>query len=130
MKKWLEHSRNSEVVDIREFYNFLENHLQLTLSANGADPEVAGFKSIVCYRTGMDVSVTGGDESKLRALREIWATYKTTGKVRLAHKALNDEVVRVALRVAGEWGKPGIETYCLVYSGIQQSYSTVPYWTW
>lgn len=81
--------------------------LKAKLSENGMDTEVAGYKSIVCYRSGMNVCVTGSVEERESALEDLRDVFDKSGKVRLAHKALNDEVVRIALEVAGHYGKPG-----------------------
>ena len=72
------------------------------------DSDVVGFKSIICYRSGMNVSLTGRTEEKEVALENIRDAFDKSGKVRLAHKALNDEVVRIGLEIAGHYGKPGM----------------------
>ncbi len=69
---------------------------------------MVGFKSIVCYRSGMNVSLTGRTKEKEVALENIREVFDKSGKVRLAHKALNDEVVRIGLEIAGHYGKPGM----------------------
>ncbi|KJA22191.1 hypothetical protein HYPSUDRAFT_41369 [Hypholoma sublateritium FD-334 SS-4] len=69
--------------------------------------DVVGFKSIVCYRTGLDVSLSSAEKEKEDAIEELWKSYHSNdGRIRLAHKVLNDEVVRIALTVAGEKGIP------------------------
>jgi len=78
---------------------------QLSMLADRAD--VVGFKSIVCYRTGLDVSLSSTEHDKVAAITALWDSYRSNdGHIRLAHKALNDEVVRIALTVAGEKGIP------------------------
>ncbi|KAF4611557.1 hypothetical protein D9613_003781 [Agrocybe pediades] len=77
-----------------------------SLTNSALDKDVVGFKSIVCYRTGMNVSVSGNKEEEQAALQEVLATYQAQGKLRLQHKALNDLVVRIALDVAGKYKKP------------------------
>ncbi|KAJ7504468.1 amidohydrolase-domain-containing protein [Mycena galericulata] len=77
----------------------------LTNSAN--DKNVVGFKSIACYRTGLDVTPSAtSEEDTLDCLRAALRMYEETGVIRLAHKALNDHIVRMALQVAGECQKP------------------------
>lgn len=71
------------------------------------DPEVVGYKSIVCYRTGLDVAVKHDSNELERILIGITLRYEMTKTLRLAEKALNDYVVCATLRVAGECGKPG-----------------------
>ncbi|KAJ3503636.1 hypothetical protein NLJ89_g8342 [Agrocybe chaxingu] len=84
-----------------------ETRLAGILSENARDQDVVGFKSIVCYRTGMDVSLSGNMKEKEDALSELLDMYRRTGRIRLAHKPLNDTVVRIALGVAGDYEIPG-----------------------
>lgn len=84
--------------------------LEATLQESATDPEVAGFKSIVCYRTGLHVFTQGDATEKAKALVDVCRDFNETGKVRLAHKPLNDEVVRIALAIAGQHGKPRMLT--------------------
>ncbi|KAI5994356.1 hypothetical protein EDD15DRAFT_2259946 [Pisolithus albus] len=72
------------------------------------DDDVVGFKSIACYRTGLDILPSGADEDVEKSLLEAWTEYDTTDKFRLKHKALNDYLVRIVLRVAGQYKKPGL----------------------
>jgi len=68
---------------------------------------VAGFKSVACYRTGLDVSpVSASLEDIEQALMVTMKRYIATGKLRLADKAFNDYLVRVTMEVAGKYGKP------------------------
>lgn len=89
-----------------------ERQLKSKLREFGADGEVVGFKSIVGYRTGLGVELETKVECKKAALIELWHIFDGTGKVRLETKALNDEVVRTALSVAGHCGKPGEFASC------------------
>jgi len=68
---------------------------------------VAGFKSVACYRTGLDVSpVSASLEDIEQALMVTMKRYIATGKLRLADKAFNDYLVRVTMEVAGKFDKP------------------------
>ena len=74
------------------------------------DPLVVGFKSIACYRTGLDVSpvqcpLEDIEESLMGAMQK----FETTGrkKLRLEEKVFNDYLVRLTMEVAGKYGKPG-----------------------
>ncbi|KAI9439464.1 amidohydrolase 2 [Russula earlei] len=83
--------------------------LRALLEASAEDPSVAGFKSVVCYRTGLDVSAVPDPVAELLALRvshESFRSRTSDGPLRLADKALNDLVVRVTLEVAAEHGIP------------------------
>jgi len=60
----------------------------------------------VCYRTGLDVSTCDITEDIDSALLDVFEMFKEKGHIKLAHKALNDYIVRIALEVAGLCGKP------------------------
>ena len=81
--------------------------LTQSLQASAADPEVAGFKSIVCYRTGLDISTNPDTTAIERLVIGLILVYMSKGVLRLAEKALNDYIVNVTMKVAGECGKPG-----------------------
>jgi hypothetical protein len=58
------------------------------------DPDVAGFKSVVCYRTGLDITSEPSDETRAREdFKEIMANYAALGFQKLKTKSLNDMVV-------------------------------------
>ncbi|KAI1790899.1 amidohydrolase-domain-containing protein [Ganoderma leucocontextum] len=80
--------------------------LTRSLQASAADPEVAGFKSIVCYRTGLDISTSPDTNAIERLVMGLVLVYMSKGVLRLADKALNDYIVNVTMKVAGECGKP------------------------
>lgn len=102
-----------KTISQRESSKILEEFealLAAVLQESVTDSEVAGFKSIVCYRTGLHVSTRGNATEKAKALVDVCQDFSETGKVRLAHKPLNDEVVRIALAIAGQHGKPRMLT--------------------
>jgi hypothetical protein len=83
--------------------------LRARLAAAAKDPNVAGFKSVVCYRTGLDVSATPNPVSESTALSAACGHFEPgrNAPLRLADKPLNDLVVRTTLEVAAEHNKPG-----------------------
>ncbi|PFH49306.1 hypothetical protein AMATHDRAFT_41638 [Amanita thiersii Skay4041] len=74
--------------------------------ATSLEERVAGFKSVVCYRTGLNVSPHHDIREIQYALVKAGVMYKQTGKLRLQYKALNDYVVRACLAVAQTTDKP------------------------
>lgn len=71
---------------------------------------MAGFKSIACYRTGLDVSpvqcpLEDIELSLMGAMRKFEASGGK--KLRLEEKVFNDYLVRLTMEVAGKFGKPG-----------------------
>lgn len=99
--------------------NFYSAHMEFrseltrALQESGADPEVAGFKSIACYRTGLDIAVVPdlNDDDHFTQVEQcvtmVYLKYEATRALRLADKALNDYIVNLTLQVAGNYGKPG-----------------------
>jgi hypothetical protein len=83
--------------------------LRMRLVASAEDPNVAGFKSVVCYRTGLDVSAVPDPPAEAAALYAACERFlpNTNVPLRLADKPLNDLVVRMTLEVAAEYSKPG-----------------------
>jgi hypothetical protein len=75
------------------------------------DPHVAGFKSVVCYRTGLAVA-PDHDIRKLEVAlgmvtNRYWASLaQNKNDIRLQDKPLNDFVVRSAMAVCAASGKP------------------------
>jgi glutamine synthetase/predicted TIM-barrel fold metal-dependent hydrolase len=58
------------------------------------DPEVVGFKSVICYRTGLDIAKTVDNHGAGKALAELWRICQAEHKpARIQQKALNDFLV-------------------------------------
>ena len=94
--------------------------LSATLRDLARDPVVVGFKSVVAYRTGLNVNVNSDDSSSVE--KSIVATVSSwkkegggSGVLRLADKALNDFVVCTALSIATEFNKPGEYSLMLIH---------------
>lgn len=85
--------------------------LHESLEQCAADPEVVGFKSIACYRTGLDINPSPDDHDMDKTLIMTLLKYEVTKSIRLADKSVNDVIVNMTLRVAGECGKPGTCSY-------------------
>lgn len=63
-----------------------------------ADPEVVGFKSVICYRTGLDIPIEPDQDLAKEAFQEIVDDYvlgdaEEEGVVRVAHRGLSDWLV-------------------------------------
>lgn len=101
--------------DMNPFNAHMDFRAQFTraLEETAADSEVVGFKSIACYRTGLDVAVQQNDEQEEyfqaveQCLTMVYLKYEATRTLRLADKALNDYIVNKTLRAASQCGKPG-----------------------
>lgn len=61
---------------------------------------------MACYRTGLDIT----QPIETDVVLQYQAAYRVVsegGSLRLAYKALNDFIVRLALNAAGNYGRPG-----------------------
>ncbi|ROW00776.1 hypothetical protein VMCG_06527 [Cytospora schulzeri] len=68
-----------------------------------ADPEVVGFKSVICYRTGLDVPAVPDIALARASLRDIVLNYEGAGEsARIDHPGLNDLVLHRAAALISE----------------------------
>lgn len=93
--------------DQAEMFMPFRDRLFAALEVAAADPEVVGFKSIVCYRTGLNITVEPAVAAVAENLSMLASLYRTTRKLRLQTKLINDFVVNTVLQIAGRCGKPG-----------------------
>jgi hypothetical protein len=112
-------------------FEIFRKNLVDILENDAVNKDVIGFKSIVCYRTGLDIALSNSIEEQERALLvlQLFEEYMKTGSLRLQHKPLNDEVVRITLTIAGNHNKPGNENLETVTDRINILLSSaVSYW--
>ena len=91
-------------------FDAFSSALNMTLRDLARDPVVVGFKSVVCYRTGLNVSTNSDPSDVEKSVVAAVSSWKKTGgscALRLADKALNDFVVCTALSIGAEFNKPG-----------------------
>lgn len=68
-----------------------------------ADPEVVGFKSVICYRTGLDVSAASDLVRAIASLEELAFNYDgSAGLARLEHPGLNELVLHRTAKLISE----------------------------
>ncbi|TDL27641.1 hypothetical protein BD410DRAFT_782772 [Rickenella mellea] len=74
------------------------------------DDDVVGFKSIICYRTGLDINPIriwpGPCATQVLQNARDDILNGQSSRVRFAEKSLNDYIVHIALGIAGEHNKP------------------------
>jgi len=87
--------------------------VDLALTTFAKRPDVIGFKSVVCYRTGLSVSLYEDRENMLQKFHELWTNYcrDPSKKIRLQHKSLNDHLVRMTLALCETHKKP-LQFHC------------------
>lgn len=106
--------RNQLQFILAEFFQ----QLNASLTDSARNPEVVSFKSIACYRGGLNIkprakigiSLAQTEHSYdyvVDSLFQVLLHIKITGSLRLAHGAINEWIVHWALRVAGENDIPG-----------------------
>jgi hypothetical protein len=106
-----------------------DDNLKRYLEETAADSDVSGFKSIICYRTGLDISTVYEDEELKLGLLNLFQMLKNTGSLRLGEKAVNDHVVRRCLEVAAKYKKPGrlMSQFPIL---LTKNTSAISYWPW
>jgi hypothetical protein len=99
--------------------------LRAHLVERAKDPDVAGFKSVVCYRTGLDVSIVSESAAEIEALRSVSGRFSLDVPLRLEDKPLNDLVVRTVVEVAAEHNKPGMIPFGFIVTQCYALFSHV-----
>lgn len=121
------------------------DQLNTSLTNSCLDPDVVAFKSIACYRGGLNIrtrSVLGISsaefptddnhlylhETMVQSLLQVLRQLKEEGRIRLAHGVINEWIVHWALRVAGEYGIPGEPSYLYLLQICRDKlHSTIPH---
>ena len=94
-----------------DFHEFL-SQLRAELETHGQDNAVVGFKSVICYRTGLEVlpvTISTWEDKGNEQLQQIFDEHQRSPetKVRIVHLALNESILLTTLDIAGRCGKPG-----------------------
>ena len=123
------HVKTDKLPEAGPLFETFRKNLVETLENDAVNKDVVGFKSIVCYRTGLDIALSNPIEEQEQALLQLFDEYMKTGSIRLKHKPLNDEVVRITLTIAGNHNKPGNENPEIVTGNINILLSSaISYW--
>jgi hypothetical protein len=127
MEKILTPHLGTDTLDVAPILSKFHDSLYYALEAEARNPDVVAFKSVVCYRTGLDISTFISQASLKFSILEIFKKYQSGENIRLCYKALNDMVVQVALEVAASHdipGKPHISDNHLA----DLDYSSISHW--
>lgn len=83
------------------------------------DPQVVGFKSVICYRTGLNVDPHSGDEDMLTASlhRTLDSGTRSTG-YRVEDKPLNDWLVQQTLKLIASRKRAGVVKPLQFHTGL------------
>ncbi|KAF6750819.1 amidohydrolase-domain-containing protein [Ephemerocybe angulata] len=96
----------TDTLDVAPILSQFHDSLYYALEDEARHADVVAFKSVICYRTGLDITTFISQASLKFSILEIFKTYQAGGKIRLCYKALNDMVVQVALEVAASHNIP------------------------
>lgn len=92
-----------EEAELAELFNRWAVEFAAVMRAALRDPNVAGFKSVVCYRTGLDVVLEEPmGVPLLEAFITILRGVRNSSKYRIKEKVFNDFLVRETSRFIGE----------------------------
>ncbi|KAL2354279.1 developmental protein-like protein fluG [Cryomyces antarcticus] len=104
---WHEDNDESRNDDINWIWIQFTEAFQADIEASILDPEVVGFKSVVCYRTGLDIRPTNVEtRESINASFRDWVASCRKGECRLEHKGFNDALVELSLKCLSDSGKP------------------------
>jgi hypothetical protein len=106
LKELLEANQGS-LKNLAEMFSRFSSAFESTVSTSAIDSCVAGFKSVACYRTGLNISASCSASAEIECLSDIINRYHDGQEIRIDDKALNDFVVRKTLEIAGKHRKPG-----------------------
>ncbi|KAI0339169.1 amidohydrolase 2 [Trametopsis cervina] len=87
-------------------FELFDKTLRDALGKAAMDPEVVGFKSIACYRTGLNITVNPDIASVTTSVSELVLDYSESKPLRLEIKDVNDWIVNLTLEVSSQCGKP------------------------
>ncbi|KAL3487173.1 hypothetical protein BJX62DRAFT_10599 [Aspergillus germanicus] len=93
-------ARSFDMSNFQALWERFSRHFSARISEAITDSAVVGFKSVICYRTGLDVQATDGEDTKplLQSFaRTISAA--TVSTPRVEDKPLNDWLVRQTLNL-------------------------------
>lgn len=98
----LEHLAQNLILEEENFDNFLA---RFRSEIDPPPTEVVGFKSIVAYRTGLDIQLTTKEQAKL-AFSSLKIEQAQDKPLRLASKPLIDLLITQALEIAAKYKMP------------------------
>ncbi|KAH7098269.1 amidohydrolase-domain-containing protein [Auriculariales sp. MPI-PUGE-AT-0066] len=84
--------------------DFLERFKSL-LSSLAQDEGVVGFKSIICYRTGLEIALNPERTNTVdqSIMSSLFNNYRKAGAVRICHRLLNDTIAHLTLSIAAHF---------------------------
>lgn len=100
-------------------WNIFRQQFQNALSEAMEDPAVVGFKSVVCYRTGLDVDPYSSDDATMAAsLIRTLDSGTTKSGYRVEDKPLNDWLVQQTLKAITFHKRGGVVKPLQFHTGL------------
>ncbi|KAK2781814.1 hypothetical protein FQN53_000342 [Emmonsiellopsis sp. PD_33] len=101
----------------KDFCNLLEREIEIALD----DPAVVGFKSVICYRTGLKIERHSPQES-IDGFETYFGDLLLNGGTRIENKPLNDSLVRALLHKLSEFrSKSNVSKPVQFHTGLGDS---------
>lgn len=95
-----EDENENEDKDAEALFDKFFDEFDMAMTEAIADPEVVGFKSVICYRTGLDIPAVVDLALAKASFTEIVTDYAGPADIaRLQHPGLNDLIVHHAARL-------------------------------
>ncbi|KZS87135.1 hypothetical protein SISNIDRAFT_553331 [Sistotremastrum niveocremeum HHB9708] len=87
-------------------FEIFEKRFRQAIENAHTDPQIVAFKSIICYRTGLSVSLSQPPSELATSFASSIKQAKEEGKVRIEEKVFNDWIVCVTCQIAGKYALP------------------------
>lgn len=87
------------------FHDFSDK-FRAAIEGAHTDPEIVSFKSVVCYRTGLAVSLTQDPVELQASYVRLWEKAREGDGVRIEDKVFNDWIVCTTCEIAGKYSIP------------------------
>ncbi|KIY53760.1 hypothetical protein FISHEDRAFT_68589 [Fistulina hepatica ATCC 64428] len=94
-------SLNVGISGCAHLFTMFSLRLRRTLESLARLSDVVAFKTIVCYRSGLDVSPTDAmtPEQQTAFIRRAQAMLRSDGRIHVADKPVNDRIVHMAMDI-------------------------------
>jgi hypothetical protein len=121
MRDILPSSAKTQIVDMKVFTDFetkFEDHIVKALE----DEIVVGFKSAICYRSGLDIDLEPSSDDLVADVEAYFAQIREQKSYRIDHKAFNDHLVVTALKILASFReKRGVSKPIQFHTGLGDS---------
>jgi hypothetical protein len=82
---------------------------------------VVGFKSVICYRSGLDITPASEEDSLKVSFHDYFTQVQEKGNYRVDHKAFNDHLVVVTLKLLEQFAQNNFAKPIQFHTGLGDS---------